>query len=128
MGAAVVESPDIDPTQIAARLRALLVHVDESGLANLASRLSVDVNELRESLDAARPRPTIPILAAVVREFGIDPCWLLTGEYNSQTHYASLEDDKMGASADATRFLMARTSPISAASDPATESSKTDAR
>jgi hypothetical protein len=33
------------------------------------------------------------VLTAVVRVYGVDPSWLIHGEYSSATHYAALEDD-----------------------------------
>jgi hypothetical protein len=32
----------------------------------------------------------IDVVAALVREFAVDPQWLLTGQYDSATHCASL--------------------------------------
>ena len=43
------------------------------------------------SVDKISPYPTIDVVAAVVRDYGVDPTWLLTGEYNSATHRSSLE-------------------------------------
>ena len=42
--------------------------------------------------DALRGDPTLSVLIAIVREFAIDPTWLLMGEYNGGTHRAALED------------------------------------
>ena len=45
------------------------------------------------SIDELAPYPTIDVLTAVVREYGIDPCWLLTGDYDSATHRRSIDAD-----------------------------------
>lgn len=76
--------------EIAARLRELI----GAGIASIgatALRLRVDETALRMSLDEISPYPTIDVVAAVVRDYGVDPTWLLTGVYNRATHRSSLE-------------------------------------
>lgn len=34
---------------------------------------------------------TVEVLTAVIREFGVDPTWLVTGAYDAGTHRAALE-------------------------------------
>jgi hypothetical protein len=48
------------------------------------------------------------LLVAVVRHFGVDPSWLLYGEYDSGTHHQSLEQGNMLTSTD---FLKLAESP-----------------
>jgi hypothetical protein len=36
--------------------------------------------------------PTLSVIVAVVREFAVDPTWLLTGEYNAGTHRSAIDD------------------------------------
>jgi len=87
-----------------ARLRAVLQqsHVE---LPALAERLGVDEGSLRLSMDERSPRPSIDVLAAVVRHMGVDPTWLVTGEYSRLTHFTAVDDDgELGE--DAVRRLL----------------------
>lgn len=76
---------------IAARIRGLLS--GQGDTAALAARLRVDEVALRISIDGLSPYPTMGVIAAVVREYGVDPSWLLTGEYNAAAHREVLGAD-----------------------------------
>jgi hypothetical protein len=78
-----------DAAAIAARVRALVGGHDHSEIA--ARRLGVSELALRVTTDEDEPMPTLTVLAAVVRELGVDPTWLLTGSYNAVTHRRVLE-------------------------------------
>src|SRR5690348_11389502 len=77
---------------------------DQSGLAErvrqiLASqRLSVEAASLRLRCEPTAIQallngdPTLGLIVAIVREFAVDPSWLLTGNYNYGTHNAAVED------------------------------------
>lgn len=78
---------DESKTAIAARIRGLLGGQDSS-LSDAAQRLKVDEVSLRMSVDTLAPYPTVDVIAAMVREYGVDPTWLLTGEYDATTHRA----------------------------------------
>jgi hypothetical protein len=82
-----------DRAAIAARLRGLLGGQDHGDLEQTSERLRVDEVSLRMSIDELAPYPTVDVLAAVVREYGVDPSWLLTGTYDSSTHRRVLEAD-----------------------------------
>lgn len=75
-------------TAIAARIRGLLS--GQGDLSSLAVTLRVDEVALRISIDELSPYPTMGVIAAVVREYGVDPSWLLTGEYNAGAHREAL--------------------------------------
>jgi len=75
--------------EIAARIRGLLSGQGEPGV--LAARLRVDETALRMSIDELSPYPTLDVIAAVVREYGIDPSWLITGDYDSTSHHAAIQ-------------------------------------
>jgi hypothetical protein len=75
---------------IAARLRALLMGQDGGDLGVTASRLKVDATSLHMSIDETAPYPTLDVIAAVIREYGVDPAWLLTGLYDTVTHRTAL--------------------------------------
>ena len=76
---------DDSKTAIAARIRGLLGGQD-STLSDAAKRLRVDEISLRMSVDTLAPYPTVDVIAAIVREYGVDPTWLLTGDYDAATH------------------------------------------
>ena len=76
---------DDSKTAIAARIRGLIGGQDSS-ISDASRRLKVDEISLRMSVDTLAPYPTVDVIAAVVREYGVDPTWLLTGEYHAGTH------------------------------------------
>lgn len=82
-----------DRRAIAARLRGLIAGQDRGDVGETARRLHVEEVSLRMSIDEGSPFLTVDVLAAVVREYGVDPTWLLTGEYDPTTHRVTLESD-----------------------------------
>ena len=88
--------------EIAGRIRGLIAGQSES-MKEMADRLEVDEIALRISLDPLAPYPTIEVIAAVVAKYGVDPCWLLTGEYNPEIHRAMLDSrtDELPGAIDA---------------------------
>jgi hypothetical protein len=74
---------------IASRIRGLLGGQGDPG--TLAARLRVDEVALRITIDELSPYPTMSVIAAVIREFGVDPSWLLTGEYSPAAHREILD-------------------------------------
>ena len=83
-----------DRIAIAARIRSLLAGQDGGDPAVCAHRLNVDELGLRMSIDELAPNPTINVIIAIVTAYGVDPTWLLTGEYDSATHRAVLEESE----------------------------------
>lgn len=79
----------MDSKAIAARLRGLIGGQEQGDLGAVASRLGVDEVSLRMSVDLESPYPTLEVLSAVVSAYGVDPTWLITGEYNPATHRIS---------------------------------------
>jgi len=75
---------------IAARIRGLLTGQDGGDMSVIARRLKVDATSLHMSIDEDAPYPTLDVIAAVIREYGVDPCWILTGYYDSLTHRKAL--------------------------------------
>lgn len=76
---------------ISQRLRALLLRTPGYSVEHVAGRLELPLEPLRKLLE---PHPghyidtdfLVDALAAVVHEYGVDPTWLLTGEYRAATH------------------------------------------
>ena len=81
-----------DRIAIAARIRGLLAGQDAGDPAVAAQRLGVDEIGLRMSIDELAPNPTIDVIGAVVASYGVDPVWLLTGEYDPAIHRNLLEE------------------------------------
>ena len=79
-------------------------------MSDAAKRLRVDELSLRMSVDELAPYPTVDVIAAVVREYGVDPSWLLTGEYDSSTH-RNIADKHTGELPVAINALIDRITP-----------------
>lgn len=86
-----------DRAGIAERLRELIGGRDGGDLVATAERLRVEELSLRMSIDQLSPHPTIEVVMAVIREYGVDPTWLLTGEYQSSSHRVAIEGDELPA-------------------------------
>jgi hypothetical protein len=83
-----------DRLAIAARIRGLLSGQDDCDPGACARRLRIDEVGLRMSIDDLAPNPTIEVIAAIVNAYGVDPTWLLTGDYDSGTHRAILDQQE----------------------------------
>jgi hypothetical protein len=97
--------PTLDSREIAVRVRALIGGGD---VEHAAERLSVSERTLRISVDELAPRPTLEVLAAIIREYGVDPSWLLFGVYDSATHRAAMEYDGGMRPSDLLKFATSR--------------------
>jgi hypothetical protein len=79
---------------VAERLRAVIARQPGYHLDEIASILRVSRDALQHLLnDRERAIDTgilIDVVAALVREFAVDPQWLLTGQYDSATHRQAL--------------------------------------
>src|ERR1041385_1877298 len=80
----------LDREGIAERIRSLMAH--ETHPASAAAMLRVPASELRAAVDPVAPFQSIAVLEAVVREYGVDPSWLITGDYDVRTHVMSVDD------------------------------------
>jgi hypothetical protein len=89
----------LERLEIAARIRGLVAIQGEDDVAEIARRLRVSELALRMSIDPDSPQPTIEVMLAVVRDYGVDPSWLLRGVYDPKTHHESLQDSHDGAAA-----------------------------
>lgn len=76
---------DLSKAAIALRIRGLIGAEDVS-VPDAAKRLRVDEISLRMSVDELAPYPTVDVIAAIVRVYGVDPTWLLTGECDVAAH------------------------------------------
>ena len=78
--------PRADRFEVADRIRALF---DERPVSELASRLHVSVDALNDAVDTSLPVHSVDVLAAISFAYGVDPSWLITGEYDPRTHQAA---------------------------------------
>lgn len=82
----------VDRLRIAVRVRSILyAMMRRSGLGAVARELEVSLESLQASVDLKAPHPSVEVLLAVIRRLDVDPTWLLTGEYDSGTHWESIE-------------------------------------
>lgn len=75
---------------IAHRIACLLADVP---VASAAARLRVQESDLGAILAGRPSAPMLQVLAAIVREFGVDPSWVVTGVYDGHTHRRALLDE-----------------------------------
>ena len=85
----------MDRHGIASRIRELIGDKD-TDLANTAVRLGVAELSLRASIDDLSPHPPIDVLAAIVRVYGVDPNWLIYGEYSPASHIEAAMVEETG--------------------------------
>jgi len=90
----VQPTDESDRQSVAARVRSLVDHDETGDWGAIARHLRVDELELRITIDAKSPHPAMGVLLAVIREYAVDPTWLLTGEYDSATHRRTLSGDR----------------------------------
>jgi len=115
----------MDRHGIASRIRELIGDKD-TDLASTAVRLGVAELSLRVSIDDLSPHPTTEVLVAIVRVFGVDPNWLIYGEYSPASHIeaAAVEEtggrealarliDRLLDDRDLARRIVERRSPLS---------------
>jgi hypothetical protein len=86
--------PEIDAPALAARVQGL-IHARFGGDVSAAAReLGVAEKDVRDIVERATDHPSLDALAAIVRRFGIDACWLLTGEYDWASHRRQLTEEE----------------------------------
>jgi hypothetical protein len=85
--------PNIDRHAIAARIRGLIGGQDHGIIERTARRLEISEVTLRISTDELDPHPTLEVLDALVREYGVDPTWLMTGDYDAASHRRAIGEE-----------------------------------
>ena len=93
-----------DGGDVASRLCAL-VKGTRLDMSALAERLGVDESELRRSIDANVTRPAFDVLIRAIRYFGVDPAWLLRGEYSAEIHMRCIAADENGRDEELRRLV-----------------------
>ena len=75
-------SVDVSPGAVAARIRGILGGQDRGMIEETARRLNISEVALRMSIDDLEPHPTLEVIIAVVEHYGVEPTWLVCGEYD----------------------------------------------
>ena len=103
----------IDPLAVAARIRCLTGLVEGAAspatIARTSGRLRVSEIGLRISIDEIQPHPSIEVLEALVREYRVDPSWLVTGKYNPDAHRRAVEEEAVSTHMEISRLLTPET-------------------
>ena len=100
-----------DSPNIAARIRALIAGQDGGVVEDTARRLGVSELALRMTIDDLAPVPALEVVVAVVREYGVDPTWLVTGQYDPRSHRMALNEDRDHPTATIRALVAARLAP-----------------
>lgn len=103
--------PPEDRDGLARRLRELLHGHGDADPGTLARTLGVSEVALRMSIDEESPRPSTDVIVAAVRYFGVDPNWLLTGEYDAAVHRQAIEGDRDATAAVVNDLTHRRATP-----------------
>lgn len=95
----------LDWNGIAGRIRGLIHVRSPADIPAIASRLGVEEQSLRATVAGRAPLPTPAVISALVRVYGLDPSWVLTGEYDPATHRAALESERAALDALVRRMI-----------------------
>lgn len=115
-------SDAINPRLIAARIRCLVGSNGRSHFETVAARLGVTELALRISTDELSPHPSIEVIVACVRHYGIDPAWLVLGEYDAALHRSVLGDGADPSESEVTHTLVRWLGPVEASALPGVRS------
>lgn len=80
---------------IVARIHGLISMSDRGEISTAAIRLGVSEQELRDTLKHGSTASALKVVRAVVHLYGLDPTWVLTGQYNPSTHRSALSRDEV---------------------------------
>lgn len=83
----------LDWHDVWSRINALLNVATADDISRTATRLGVRDQQLHETLNRQSRLSTLTVASAIVRMYGIDPSWLLTGTFDAATHRVGLRKD-----------------------------------
>jgi hypothetical protein len=83
----------LDWNGVSGRIRGLVSMSDQAQLSAAANRLGVEERHLRDAIEQQSRTSTLKVIAAIVRVYGLDPTWVLTGTYDSTTHRVAIQRD-----------------------------------
>jgi hypothetical protein len=93
----------VDWAAVAHRIHGLVRVHDGSDVPGETARIALEERVLRERLQREPLDVAIRLLTSVVRLYGLDPTWVLTGVFDTATHRTALE-----GSAEETTLLVER--------------------
>jgi hypothetical protein len=102
---------NVDPVLVAARLRGLLGSPTPEEIPDIARTLGVSDVALQASLDSVAPHPTLTVIIAVIQRYGVDPTWVVTGEYDVSRHRTALGDEDPAPAAVIAQLINAAATP-----------------
>jgi transcriptional regulator with XRE-family HTH domain len=85
----------LDAKGLALRIRTLIGGEGGGDCASVARRLGVSEASLAAAIALDAPRPSLAVLTAIVRSYGVDPAWLFTGQYDLAIHRKAMDDDSL---------------------------------
>ena len=80
----------LDWHEVSNRINGLLKLGDAEDMRRASERLGVRQSHIEETIGRHSRLSTLKVAAAMVRVYGIDPSWLLTGTYDATTHKVGL--------------------------------------
>lgn len=83
----------VDWPGVSDRIKAFIGMSDQAQLSTAAAKLGVDERHLRDAIRLQSRFSTLKVIGAMVRVFGLDPSWVLTGRYDPATHRVAMEGD-----------------------------------
>lgn len=83
----------IDWAGVVGRIKGLVSISDQAQQQSAATLLGIDERHLRAAIQHESRLSTLKVVAAVVRVYGLDPTWVLTGHYDAATHRSALQGD-----------------------------------
>lgn len=118
-----------DRHAVAARLRELLAaRPGENDLRLDAVRLGIPEPTLRLSIDDRSPHPGFETIAAMVRVYGVDPHWLVTGEYDARVHRAAMEIAEKGSAEELEKLLRRELTSLTSSQEPPRDDEQVEIR
>jgi hypothetical protein len=75
------------------RIKGLVSMSDQAQQQVAATLLGIDERHLQAAVKHESRISTLKVVGAVVRVYGLDPTWILTGNYDAATHRIALQGD-----------------------------------
>ena len=91
---------------LASRVAGLLQAQFKGDLVAAAHALDVDPAELRRIVEDQTQQPDLDVLAKLVERFGVDVCWLMTGQYDWRAHMRLLQDAEETGRSESGQLLL----------------------
>jgi hypothetical protein len=80
----------VDWAGISERVRGL-VRMEEYGVEVASAKLGLQPDVIHAGVNGVSRSATLRVVEAVVRVYGLDPTWIITGQYDSATHRTAMQ-------------------------------------